>query len=228
MTYAARKVITSVKYVVGYKTYIKLIKPLLSEDQILMATGMRGEVERCKEAVKLAEEGREVAVISSGDAGIYGMAGLVYQLVEKSNKKIRVTVLPGITASVAAAALLGAPLMHDHCNISLSDLLTPWEMIKKRIEAAAQADFVIAFYNPRSRERTTQIIEAREILLKYRSPETPVGIVRNAYRQDQQIIISNLRDFIKNEIDMLSLVIVGNNQTYTIDDKVITPRGYMV
>jgi len=228
MTFAARQAIASAKYVVGYKTYVKLIKPLLSEHQQVVATGMRGEVERCQEAIRLAGNGEVVAVISSGDAGIYGMAGLIYQLLERNDRNIKITVLPGITASVAAAALLGAPLMHDHCSISLSDLLTPWKVITKRIEAAAQADFVIAFYNPRSRERKKQIVEAREILLKYRSPETPVGIVRNAYRPDQQLIVSKLNDFLNYEIDMLSVVIVGNSQTYISAGKIITPRGYEV
>ncbi|AVX20586.1 precorrin-3B C17-methyltransferase [Carboxydocella sporoproducens DSM 16521] len=226
MTFSAWEAIKKANYIVGYKTYINLIKDMLTDQQKVVSTGMRGEVERCQTAIRLARAGEIVAVISSGDAGVYGMAGLIYQLLFQDNISLQVTVIPGITASIAAASLLGAPLMHDHCSISLSDLLTPWEVITKRIEAAAQADFVIAFYNPRSRERTEHIEKAREILLKYRPPSTPVGIVKNAFRTDQHITVSNLEEFTNCEIDMLSVVIVGNSQSFIKDGKIITPRGY--
>lgn len=180
ITERAKEAIQESDIIIGYKTYIELIKGLITGKQII-STGMTEEVSRAQEAVKQAELGKKVAVISSGDAGVYGMAGLVYEvLIEKGWKRdtgVEVEVIPGISAINSCAALLGAPIMHDACTISLSDHLTPWTLIEKRIEAAAQADFVIALYNPKSGRRTKQIMEAQRILLKYRSPETPVGLV---------------------------------------------------
>lgn len=215
--------------VMGYKTYVDLIQDLLTE-QTVVSTGMTEEVSRAQEAVKQAESGKKVAVISSGDAGVYGMAGLVYEvLIEKGWKEatgVEVEIIPGISAINSCASLLGAPVMHDSCTISLSDHLTPWDLIAKRVEAAAQADFVIALYNPRSGRRTRQIVEAQNILLKYRSPETPVGLVKSAYRERQEITITNLAEMLNHDIGMLTTVIIGNSSTFLYDNKIITPRGY--
>ncbi|SNT20989.1 cobalt-precorrin 3 C17-methyltransferase [Bacillus sp. OK838] len=216
-------------YIIGYKTYVELIQGLLT-DQTIISTGMTEEVSRAQEAVKQAELGKKVAVISSGDAGVYGMAGLVYEvLIEKGWKEdtgVGIEVIPGISAINSCASLLGAPVMHDSCTISLSDHLTPWELIAKRVEAAAMADFVIALYNPRSGRRTRQIVETQKILLRYRSPDTPVGLVKSAYRDRQDIVITNLKDMLNHDIGMLTTVIIGNSSTFLYDDKIITPRGY--
>ncbi|MED3563503.1 precorrin-3B C(17)-methyltransferase [Bacillus xiapuensis] len=229
ITERARNAIQESDIIIGYKTYVDLVKGLLSGQQII-STGMTEEVSRAQEAVKQAEQGKKVAVISSGDAGVYGMAGLVYEvLIEKGWKKdsgVEVEVIPGISAINSCAALLGAPVMHDACTISLSDHLTPWKLIEKRIEAAAQADFVIALYNPKSGRRTRQIVEAQQILLKYRSPATPVGLVKSAYRDSQNIVMTNLLDMLDHEIGMLTTVIIGNSSTFFYDDLMITPRGY--
>jgi precorrin-3B C17-methyltransferase len=223
------EVIQESDLIIGYKTYVDLIQDLVT-DQTVVSTGMTEEVARAQEAVKQAESGKKVAVISSGDAGVYGMAGLVYEvLVEKGWKEatgVEVEIIPGISAINSCASLLGAPVMHDSCTISLSDHLTPWELIVKRVEAAAQADFVIALYNPRSGRRTRQIVEAQKILLRYRSPETPVGLVKSAYRERQEVIITNLEEMLNHDIGMLTTVIIGNSSTFMYDNKIITPRGY--
>ncbi|OIK09226.1 precorrin-3B C(17)-methyltransferase [Bacillus sp. MUM 116] len=229
ITERARVAIQESDIIIGYKTYVDLINGLLKGQQII-STGMTEEVSRAQEAVKQAEQGKKIAVISSGDAGVYGMAGLVYEvLIEKGWKKdsgVEVEVIPGISAINSCAALLGAPVMHDACTISLSDHLTPWNLIEKRIEAAAQADFVIALYNPKSGRRTRQIVEAQKILLKYRSPETPVGLVKSAYRDSQNIVMTNLQDMLDHEIGMLTTVLIGNSSTFFYDGLMITPRGY--
>ncbi|MEK5033689.1 precorrin-3B C(17)-methyltransferase [Paenibacillus sp. FSL R7-0302] len=215
--------------VIGYTTYVDLIRPLLRHQEIV-GTGMTEEVSRAQEAVRRAEEGQSIAVISSGDAGVYGMAGLVYEvLIERGwsrSEGVQVEVIPGISAIQSCSSLLGAPIMHDSCTISLSDHLTPWESIAARVEAAGAADFVIAFYNPRSGRRTRQIEEARKILLRYRDPATPVGIVKSAYRDRQQTIVTTLQDMLEHEIGMLSTVVVGNSATVVYEDLMITPRGY--
>lgn len=229
ITTRAVEVLRESDLVMGYKTYVDLIQDLLTE-QTVVSTGMTEEVSRAQEAVKQAESGKKVAVISSGDAGVYGMAGLVYEvLIEKGWKEetgVEVEIVPGISAINSCASLLGAPVMHDSCTISLSDHLTPWELIAKRVEAAAQADFVIALYNPRSGRRTRQIVEAQKILLRYRSPETPVGLVKSAYRERQEITITNLAEMLNHDIGMLTTVIIGNSSTFLYDNKMITPRGY--
>ncbi|TYR80621.1 precorrin-3B C(17)-methyltransferase [Priestia megaterium] len=229
ITQRAREAIQESDMVIGYKTYVELIEGLLTNQQII-STGMTEEVSRAQEAVKQAEQGKKVAVISSGDAGVYGMAGLVYEvLVEKGWRKdggVEVEVIPGISAINSCASLLGAPVMHDACTISLSDHLTPWTLIEKRIEAAAQADFVVAFYNPKSGRRTRQIVEAQRILLKYRSPDTPVGLVKSAYRDREQVVMTTLSEMLEHEIGMLTTVVVGNSSTFFYDDLMITPRGY--
>lgn len=229
ITKRAKEAIEESDVIIGYNTYVDLISGLLSDQQIVR-TGMTEEVSRAQEAVRQAEAGKKVAVISSGDSGVYGMAGLVYEvLIEKGWNEadgVEVEVIPGISAINSCASLLGAPVMHDACTISLSDHLTPWEQIARRIEAAGQGDFIIALYNPRSGRRTRQIVEAQRILLKYRSPNTPVGIVKSAYRERQQIVITTLEQMLEHEIGMLTTVVIGNSTTFLYDGKMITPRGY--
>lgn len=227
MTPKARLAIETADVIAGYNTYIKLIPELVGDKKII-GTAMMQEVERCKMAIDEASEGKTVALISSGDAGIYGMAGLVIDMILNlpESERPQFEVIAGISAVNAAAAILGAPLMHDFAVISLSDLLTDWELIKKRVECAAAGDFVIALYNPKSHKRVTNILEVQEILLKYKNKNTPVGIVTNAGRLNEQKIISTLENFTSEEINMFSLVLIGNSQTYVKAGFMITPRGY--
>jgi cobalt-precorrin 5A hydrolase/precorrin-3B C17-methyltransferase len=230
MTPAAQTAIAQADVVIGYSLYIDLIAPLLRPGQIVEALPITQERQRAQRAIELAQWGLTVAVVSSGDCGIYGMAGLVLEELRAQDwdgKTPGVQVFPGITALQAAASRVGAPLMHDFCAISLSDLLTPWEVIEKRLVAAAQADFVTALYNPRSRTRTEQIATATAIFLKYRDPMTPVAIVRSAYRQDEQITLTTLEKVLEAPIDMLTTVLIGNHSTRTHGDWMITPRGYL-
>lgn len=182
MTGEALQAIEDAEVIVGYVTYIKLIKELIKDKEVVK-TGMRREIDRCQEAVDIALTGKKVAVVSSGDAGIYGMAGLVLELAEKSNPDLEVKVIPGITASIGAAAVLGAPIMHDFCHISLSDLMTPWEVIEKRLTHAAMADFVVCFYNPRSKGRANHLANAFQKMMEYKSGDTVVGIVKDVGRK---------------------------------------------
>ncbi|GAB6137047.1 precorrin-3B C(17)-methyltransferase [Halanaerobaculum tunisiense] len=214
--------------VVGYKTYINFLSEVLSEEQETVSTGMGTEVERSKKAIKLAAQGQKVAMVSSGDAGVYGMAGLILELVATEKLDISVEVVPGITAANAAASSLGAPLMHDYAVISLSDLLTPWQIIKERLVKAAQGDFIVALYNPKSKQRVEQIKVARDIFLDHRSADTPVGIVRKAKRGAEEVTRTTLEDMLNHKIDMLTTVIIGNSETFTAEDLMITPRGYQV
>ncbi|NEP10329.1 MAG: precorrin-3B C(17)-methyltransferase [Symploca sp. SIO2C1] len=230
MTLAAKTAVTQADAVIGYSLYIDLIAPLRRPGQIIEALPITQERQRANRAIELAEWGLTVAVISSGDCGIYGMAGLVLEQLRASGwdgKTPGVQMFPGITALQAAASRVGAPLMHDFCAISLSDLLTPWEVIAKRLEAAAKADFVTALYNPRSRSRTQQIASAQAIFLKYRHPQTPVAIVRSAYREDEQITLITLDKLLDIQIDMLTTVLIGNQSTAIYGDWMITPRGYL-
>lgn len=229
MSIRAKQAIDEAEVIVGYKTYVNLIKNLLNDKEVI-DTGMMQEIDRCQAAVNEALKGRRVAVVSSGDPGIYGMAGLVMELAMKHDINIRpeVIIVPGISAVSAAASVLGAPLMHDFAVISLSDLLTPWNVIEKRIHMAAEGDFVTAIYNPKSMRRTSQIGAVQKIMLNIRPADTPVGIVTNASREGQTAVISTLKDFLKEEIDMFSLVIIGNSQTYVKDGRMITPRGYVI
>ncbi|MBC6424473.1 MAG: precorrin-3B C(17)-methyltransferase [Hormoscilla sp. SP12CHS1] len=230
ITPAAQTAIVSADALVGYSLYIDLIAPLLRPGQIVEAFPITQERQRAERAIELANWGLKVAVISSGDCGIYGMAGLVIEQLRSSGWDGEipiVEVLPGITAMQAAAAKVGAPLMHDFCAISLSDLLTPWEVIKKRLHAAAQADFVTALYNPRSANRTQQIVTAQQIFLQYRKPDTPVAIVRSVYRESEQTTLTTLDKFLEIPIDMLTTVLIGNQSTQTHGDWMITPRGYL-
>lgn len=233
LTEEAREAIASARVIVGYRTYVDLILPLTAGKQVL-STGMMQEIERCRTAIALAAQGTDVALVSGGDAGIYGMAGLVFELLENDRQPapedrtpVEVRVIPGLSAVQAAAARLGAPLMHDFAVISLSDLLTPWQVIRSRLAAAARADFVVAIYNPRSAGRTTQIVEAQRILLDSRPPETPAGIVRNACREQETIIVTTLGDLLTHDIDMSTLVVIGNSSTF-VDrcGRMVTPRGY--
>ena len=229
ITERARQAIEESEVIIGYNTYVDLIQGLLT-NQTIVRTGMTEEVSRAQEAVRQAEMGKRVAVISSGDSGVYGMAGLVYEvLIEKRWKPatgVEVEVIPGISAINSCASLLGAPVMHDACTISLSDHLTPWETIAKRVEAAASADFIIALYNPRTGRRTRQIVETQRILLKHRSPETPVGLVKSAYRDREQVIMTTLGSMLEHDIGMLTTVIIGNSITFIYEGLIITPRGY--
>jgi cobalt-precorrin 5A hydrolase / precorrin-3B C17-methyltransferase len=230
ITPAAKTAIAQADAVIGYSLYIDLIAPLLRPGQIVEALPITQERARAQRAIELAQWGLTVAVVSSGDCGIYGMAGLVLEelcTVGWDGKTPGVQVFPGITALQSAASRVGAPLMHDFCAISLSDLLTPWEVIEKRLVAAAQADFVVALYNPRSQTRTQQIATAQEIFLKYRNPITAVAVVRSAYRQDEQITLTTLEKLLETPIDMLTTIVIGNQSTRVHGDWMITPRGYL-
>ncbi len=187
---------------------------------------MMKEVDRCRKSLELVQSGKTVALVCGGDPGIYAMAGLVFEMAKEHNFQCQIEIIPGIAAVNGCAARLGAPLMHDFAAISLSNLLTPMELIEKRLEAAASADFVLAIYNPKSKKRTDQIIRARDILLKYRDPQTPVGIVTAATRENETIILTTLEQMLECEIGMQSTVMVGNSQTYIWNEKMITPRGY--
>jgi len=227
MTRQALDAIDECDVIVGYKTYTHLVKGLVGDKQVIK-TGMCKEIERCQAAIEMAQTGKKVALISSGDAGIYGMAGLILEMVTKKNIDVEVKLIPGMTASIAAASTLGAPLMHDFCHISLSDLLTPWDVIEKRVIAAAQADFVICFYNPRSRGREGHLAKSFELMAPFISPETPVGIVKEASRRKEQKWLTTFSDMDFSLVDMRSMVIVGNRSTYVKDGLMVTPRGYEV
>lgn len=225
LTAEAINCLKSSDIIVGYKAYLKQVAEFI-EGKETFTSGMKKEVERCTKALDLANEGKKVAMISSGDAGIYGMAGPILELQTKHYKDVKVKVVPGITAMNTGAAALGAPMMHDVAMISLSNLLTPWEVIEKRIKLAGEADFVISFYNPRSHGRPDLLRKAFDFLLEVRSPETPVGVVRHAGRDAEEIMIGNLGDFDDTLVDMNSVVIVGNSHTYVREGRMITPRGY--
>jgi cobalt-precorrin 5A hydrolase/precorrin-3B C17-methyltransferase len=225
MTFRAREAISQSEVVVGYRSYIKLIEPYLGHKEV-MATGMGAEVERVKTAISLAKKGRIVSLVSSGDSGIYGMAGLVGEVLGEQGGNIDIELVAGVPLLVASATLLGAPISGDFASISLSDYLVPWEEISRRLELAARGDFVIVLYNPRSRKRQRQLTQAREIILKYRPPSTPVGIATNAYREEQEVVVTDLEHMLDYEIDMNTTVIVGNSATFNLDGWMVTPRGY--
>lgn len=226
ITPAAQEALKAADVVVGYTTYINLIQDLLGDKEVV-ATGMRSEIERCEQAVELAKQGKQVAVVSSGDAGIYGMATLLYELLAEESE-IDLEVIPGITAANAAAAVLGAPLANDFAVISLSDLMTPWEVIEKRLEGVAQADFVICLYNPMSKTRRDYLAKACEIALKYKSADTICGVVRNALRPGQSDQIMSLAELKDSEVDMFTMVIIGNAATHLMKGRMVTKRGYQV
>ena len=212
--------------VVGYQYYFQFIRPFLRDDCICVDTGMKKERQRAEQAFELAEQGKMVVVISSGDAGIYGMTPLIYEMHRERASDVEVTSLPGISAFQKAASLLGAPIGHDMCIISLSDLLTPWEVIERRIKAAITGDFVTAIYNPKSHGRYWQLYRLQELFLKWRSPETPIGYVRQAGREEQEVKVTTIADFDPEEVDMFTVILIGNSQSYISEGKIITPRGY--
>ncbi|MFH1449746.1 MAG: precorrin-3B C(17)-methyltransferase [bacterium] len=223
----AREAIDGCEVIVGYKTYVSLLKELVNNKEII-SSGMTEEIKRAKKAINKALEGKRVCVISSGDAGIYGMAGLILELLsEEEIGRLEIEIIPGISAASGCAGLLGAPLMHDFAVISLSDLLTDMALIEQRIELTAQADFVIVLYNPKSKKRIEPLKSAWNILMRHRNPQTPVGIVRNAYRENQEIEITTLKEMLSSEkVDMLTTIIIGNSKTYVKGKFMITPRGY--
>ncbi|MFP4477489.1 MAG: precorrin-3B C(17)-methyltransferase [Desulfatibacillaceae bacterium] len=230
MSLRAREVISGADCIAGYTTYVDLVRPLI-EGRRIISTGMRKEVERVWAAIECATSGSSCALVCSGDPGIYAMAGLVFELCRKNSVAVgadglTVEVVPGIPALSAGAALLGAPLMHDFATISLSDLLTPWEVIEKRITAAAGADFVLAIYNPRSKKRDWQLGKARSILLEQRSPDTPVGVVTGAMRDNQSVTLTTLGSLDESIVGMQTIVFVGNSRTFVHDGHMVTPRGY--
>ena len=232
----AEQVLKNSEAVAGYTTYLELIQPLI-EGKKTIASGMKKEVERVGEAVKTALSGTSCALVCSGDPGVYALSGLVFELCRENGVKIlevpacrndgiHVEVVPGIPALCSGAALLGAPLVHDFAAVSLSDLLTPWETIEKRLSAAASADFVIAIYNPKSKKRSWQLDKAREIILRHRAPDTPVGIVTGAMRENQRVSLTTLADLDTDIVDMQTTLFVGNSRTFRFGDKMVTPRGY--
>ena len=223
--------------IVGYTTYIDLIRPLIEDKQVI-STGMTREVDRVEAAIDAALQGSTTAVVSSGDAGIYAMAGLILEICQKRGlllkpgaekgrpETLQIEIIPGIPALAAGAALLGAPLTHDFAVISLSDLLTPWETIAQRLEAAAQADFVIVIYNPKSRRRQDQLARACAIVGRHRAPDTPAGIVTGASRPNQRVAVTTLADLPDAAVDMQTILFIGNSTTSTYEGFMVTPRGY--
>ncbi|MBQ8991794.1 MAG: precorrin-3B C(17)-methyltransferase [Prevotella sp.] len=232
MTLAVREALQSADVVVGYQYYFQFIKPFVREDCECVDTGMKKERQRAEQAFELAEQGKTVVVISSGDAGIYGMTPLIYEMQRErisqrgQSPLCEIVSLPGISAFQKAASLLGAPIGHDLCIISLSDLMTPWEVIERRIKAAAIGDFVTAIYNPKSHGRYWQLYRLQELFLEVRSADTPIGYVRQAGRDDEEIKITTLGTFNPEDIDMFTVVLIGNSQSYIADGHIITPRGY--
>lgn len=212
--------------IVGYKTYLDLIEPLI-KDKPVISSAMMQEVDRVKKALDIAASGKKVSLISGGDPGIYAMAGLVFEIAKNLNYQTEIEVISGIAALNSCAARLGAPLMHDFASISLSDLLTPWGVIEKRLEAAASADFVMVIYNPKSKKRDWQLDSAVDIVRRFREKNTPVGIVKSSTRADEKIIISTLDRLDTAVVDMQSTVIFGNSKSYIWKNKMVTPRGYL-
>lgn len=226
ITPAVLEAIAQSQIIVGYKYYFQFVTDFIQPDAQCIDTGMKKERERAEEAFRYAESGKTVCVISSGDAGIYGMVPLVYEMKDERKSDIDVEVLPGISAFQKAASLLGAPLGHDICILSLSDLMTPWLTIEKRIKAAAIGDFVTAVYNPKSKGRYWQLYRLIELFLEERSPDTPIGYVRQAGREEQEVKLTTIAQFDPEEIDMFTVIIIGNSQSYISDNKLVTPRGY--
>ena len=212
--------------IVGYKYYFQFIEAFVKEGCECIDTGMKKERERAEQAFALAEQGKTVVVISSGDAGLYGMTPLIYEMAQAKASTIEIVALPGISAFQKAASLLGAPIGHDTCIISLSDLMTPWDIIERRIRAAAMGDFVTAIYNPKSHGRYWQLYRLQELFLKERAADTPVGYVRQAGRPEQEVKVTTLATFDPEDVDMFTVILIGNSQSYLAGDKIITPRGY--
>lgn len=224
ITPRAMEAMKSCDVIAGYTRYVELVKDFFP-DKDFLTSGMRSELERCTAALKAAESGKTVALISSGDAGVYGMAGLMLEVAEGSGQEVKI--IPGITAANSCAAVLGAPLMNDYVTVSLSDILTGWDTIEKRLVAACEGDFVICIYNPASHHRPDHFRRACGILLNHgKSPDTPAGYVRNIGRTGQEYEIMTLGEIMSRKIDMFCTIIIGNSQSYIIDGKIITPRGY--
>ena len=226
MTPAAREAIDKSSVVVGYEVYVDLIRPLLA-GKTVATTSMKKEVDRCQMALEYALAGETVSMVCSGDAGVYGMAGVMMD-VAREHPEGEMEVVCGITAACSAAAVLGAPLIHDFAVISLSDLLTPWEKIEKRLQLAADADFVICLYNPSSKKRSDYLRKACDLVLQYQAPETCCGYVRNIGREGEQATLCSLSELRLAEVDMFTTVIIGNSQTKVINGRLVTPRGYMI
>jgi precorrin-3B C17-methyltransferase len=231
MTFRAKEAITESDTIVGYETYVNLVADLI-EGKEVHRYAMTQEVERAHQCIDLAKSGKIVSLVSSGDPGIYGMAGLIYETLAESGwspkDELQVEIVPGVSALNSCASIIGSPLMTDFAVVSMSDLLVPWEIIQKRVEAAAQGDFVIVIYNPSSKKRIHQLQDTRKILLKYRKPATPVAIIKGAFRDSQTIVMTNLEDLPNHsdKLGMISTVIVGNSSTYNYKDLMINPRGY--
>ncbi|MBS6643779.1 MAG: precorrin-3B C(17)-methyltransferase [Clostridiaceae bacterium] len=226
MTIKAAEILKSCDLIVGYTVYVDLIKEYFPEKE-MMTTPMKKEVERCRLAFEEADKGKDVAMICSGDAGVYGMAGLMYEI-GSGYPDCRITVVPGVTAAVAGGAVLGAPLIHDFALISLSDLLTPWEKIEKRLECAAMADFVVCLYNPSSKKRHDYLQKACDIMLRHASEDTVCGIAANIGREGERGRTMTLRELRDAQVDMFTTVFIGNSQTKVLDGHMVTPRGYRI
>ena len=223
MTRKALDILRDVDVIAGYGVYVELVKPLFPDKEYLV-TPMRKEVDRCRMAIDAAKEGRTVAMISSGDAGVYGMAGLCLELAADTD--VEVEVVPGVTAALSGGAVLGAPLTHDFAVISLSDLLTPWDKIEKRLELAGEADLSIALYNPSSHRRSDYLQKACDILMRHVKPETVCGVARNIGREGESFQVMTLKELRDYKADMFTTVFIGNSQTMEINGRMVTPRGY--
>jgi len=226
-TFKAQQTILDCEIIAGYPPYLESITDL-TEGKDLISSGMRQEVSRVRAALDAAASEKQVALVSSGDSGIYGMAGLALEMSQKESYNVDIEIIPGVTAANAAAAALGAPLMLDFCTISLSDLLVSWDIIRKRIKAVAEADFVTALYNPRSKKRIKQLNETVEIFLQHRDGSTPVGIVHSAGTVEEKVVLTDLNNLLNQEVGMRSMVIIGNSSGKVVDHKFFTPRGYEV
>ena len=224
MTGAAVAALEQSDVIVGYTVYIDLVKEHFS-DKAFLTTPMRKEVDRCVMAFEEAQKGQTVSMFCSGDAGVYGMAGLIYEISERY-PDVEIEIIPGVTAAIGGASVLGAPLIHDFCLISLSDLLTPWEKIQARLLGASQADFVICLYNPSSHKRHDYLQKACDLMMTYKSPDTVCGIVSNIAREGENSRIMTLKELRDTKVDMFTTVFIGNSQTKVINGKMVTPRGY--
>jgi precorrin-3B C17-methyltransferase len=231
MTFRAKEVIEESDTIVGYDTYVTLVEDLIKGKDVYRYA-MTQEVERAKQCIDLAQEGKIVSLVSSGDPGIYGMAGLIYETLAEAGwdpkTGLQVEIIPGVSALNSCASLVGSPLMTDFAVVSMSDLLVPWEIITKRVEAAAQGDYVIVIYNPSSKKRIHQLQDTRKLLLKYRKPNTPVAIIKGAFRESQTIVMTDLENMEEHadKLGMISTVIIGNSSTYNFKNLMINPRGY--
>jgi precorrin-3B C17-methyltransferase len=226
MTAEAERAIKEAEVIVGYKSYIDTIKPIIKKNTQVLSGSMGQEVQRARIAIDNALQNKKVVVVSSGDPGVYGMAGVVIESAWHAGVHVPIEIVPGVTAATAAAAALGAPLVGDFAVVSLSDILTSWEKVERRLKAAAESDFVIVLYNPQSSGRREPLAKAHKILLEHRSPVTPVGIVKKARRIDEEVVITTLKEMLCHSIDMSTTLIIGNSTTYVADGKMVTPRGY--